>query len=66
VSITINREELVDLALALCNIESPAGQEAEVGEFVLDWMKRERRNLCQYRHRGLQHGEAGQIALPGF
>jgi acetylornithine deacetylase/succinyl-diaminopimelate desuccinylase-like protein len=41
VSIKINRDELVDLALALCNIESPAGQEAEVGEYVFDWMKRE-------------------------
>ena len=39
--IQINRDELIDLALALCNIESPAGQEAEVGEYVFDWMKRE-------------------------
>jgi len=41
VSIKIDRDELVELALALCNIESPAGQEAEVGEYVFDWMKRE-------------------------
>ena len=40
-AIAINREELVELALALCNIESPAGQEAEVGQFVFDWMHRE-------------------------
>jgi acetylornithine deacetylase/succinyl-diaminopimelate desuccinylase-like protein len=40
-SIAINRDELVDLALNLCNIESPAGQEAEVGQFVFDWMRRE-------------------------
>ena len=39
--ITINREELVELAIALCNIESPAGQEGEVGQFVFDWMRRE-------------------------
>jgi formylaminopyrimidine deformylase len=41
VSININRDELVELALALCNIESPAGQEGEVGEYVFDWMRRE-------------------------
>jgi acetylornithine deacetylase/succinyl-diaminopimelate desuccinylase-like protein len=39
--IEINREELVDLALALCNIESPAGQEREAGEFVFEWMRKE-------------------------
>jgi acetylornithine deacetylase/succinyl-diaminopimelate desuccinylase-like protein len=39
--IAINREELVDLALTLCNIESPAGQEAEAGQFVFDWMRKE-------------------------
>lgn len=37
----INREELVRLTLDLCNIESPAGREAEVGTFVFDWMARE-------------------------
>lgn len=37
----INRDELVQLALDLCNIESPPGEEAAVGEFILDWMKRE-------------------------
>jgi acetylornithine deacetylase/succinyl-diaminopimelate desuccinylase-like protein len=40
-NIAINREELVELALNLCNIESPAGQEAEVGQFVFDWMRKE-------------------------
>jgi acetylornithine deacetylase/succinyl-diaminopimelate desuccinylase-like protein len=39
--IEIDRDELVDLALTLCNIESPAGQEGEAGEFVLQWMHRE-------------------------
>src|SRR5207244_10915431 len=39
--IRINRDELVELTLSLCNIESPAGQEARVGEFVFDWMRRE-------------------------
>jgi len=39
--VTVDRDELIELALALCNIESPAGQEAEVGEFVFAWMKRE-------------------------
>jgi acetylornithine deacetylase/succinyl-diaminopimelate desuccinylase-like protein len=39
--IEINRNELVSLALDLCNIESPAGKEGEVGEFVFQWMKAE-------------------------
>jgi acetylornithine deacetylase/succinyl-diaminopimelate desuccinylase-like protein len=39
--IEIDRDGLVNLALDLCNIESPAGQEGEVGEFVFQWMKRE-------------------------
>lgn len=37
-TIDINAQELADLALALCNIESPAGQEREVGEYVFNWM----------------------------
>jgi acetylornithine deacetylase/succinyl-diaminopimelate desuccinylase-like protein len=47
VNIKINRDELVDLALALCQIESPAGQEAEVGEYVFNWMKREGFRPCK-------------------
>jgi acetylornithine deacetylase/succinyl-diaminopimelate desuccinylase-like protein len=39
--IAIDRDELVQLTLDLCNIESPAGREAEVGAFVFDWMHRE-------------------------
>jgi acetylornithine deacetylase/succinyl-diaminopimelate desuccinylase-like protein len=39
--ISIDAEELVKLTLALCNIESPAGMEAQVGEFVLEWLRRE-------------------------
>lgn len=34
----IDSDELVTLALDLCNIESPAGKEAQVGEFVFDWL----------------------------
>ncbi|HEY7245866.1 MAG TPA: M20/M25/M40 family metallo-hydrolase [Xanthobacteraceae bacterium] len=41
VAIAIDRDELIQLTLDLCNIESPAGCEAEVGAFVLDWMQRE-------------------------
>ncbi|MDC7787153.1 M20/M25/M40 family metallo-hydrolase [Rhodoplanes sp. TEM] len=37
----IDPDELVALTLALCNIESPAGQEAEVGAYIHDWMARE-------------------------
>jgi acetylornithine deacetylase/succinyl-diaminopimelate desuccinylase-like protein len=39
--ISIDPDELVELTLALCNIESPAGQEASVGEYVHAWMQRE-------------------------
>ncbi len=37
----IDREELVNLALALGNIDSPPGQEKEVGEFVEAWLQQE-------------------------
>jgi acetylornithine deacetylase/succinyl-diaminopimelate desuccinylase-like protein len=37
----IDRGELIELTLDLCNIESPAGKEAEVGAFVFDWLRRE-------------------------
>jgi acetylornithine deacetylase/succinyl-diaminopimelate desuccinylase-like protein len=39
--ISIDRDELVKLTLAICNIESPAGEEAKVGEFIFDWMRGE-------------------------
>ncbi len=39
--ISIDADELVRLTLDICNIESPAGKEAEVGAFVFDWMRRE-------------------------
>jgi acetylornithine deacetylase/succinyl-diaminopimelate desuccinylase-like protein len=39
--ISIDRDELVELTLTLCNIESPAGEEAAVGEFVFEWLRRE-------------------------
>lgn len=37
----IKEEDVVDLALALGNIDSPAGREGEVASFVFDWMDRE-------------------------
>ena len=37
----ICRDELIKLTLDLCNIPSPAGQEAGVGNFVFDWMEKE-------------------------
>jgi acetylornithine deacetylase/succinyl-diaminopimelate desuccinylase-like protein len=37
----IDEQELVQLAIDLCNIESPAGQEGEVGAFVHEWMRDE-------------------------
>jgi acetylornithine deacetylase/succinyl-diaminopimelate desuccinylase-like protein len=41
IKIEIDREKLVDLALTLSKIASPAGQEAEVACFVFDWMGKE-------------------------
>jgi acetylornithine deacetylase/succinyl-diaminopimelate desuccinylase-like protein len=37
----IDRDELVQLTLDMCNIESPAGREAEIGAFVFNWMQEE-------------------------
>lgn len=37
----IDQDELVELALSLGNIPSPAGQEKAAGDFVHDWMARE-------------------------
>ena len=34
----IDRQEVVDLALALGNIDSPTGSEGSAGEFVFDWL----------------------------
>lgn len=37
----IDKEELASLALALGNIDSPAGREKEVGQFVESWLEQE-------------------------
>ena len=37
----IDRDELVNLALAICNIDTPGPTEAPVAEYVYDWLKRE-------------------------
>ena len=34
----VSKAEVVDLALALCNIASPVGHEGEVLQFIYDWM----------------------------
>lgn len=39
--IQFDQDELVRLTLALCNIESPAGSEAEIGNFIFEWMRNE-------------------------
>lgn len=39
VDLAIDRDELVRLTLDMCNIESPAGREAEIGAFVFNWME---------------------------
>ncbi len=36
----IPEDELIQLALDLCNIDSPPGKEGPVGEFVLEWLTR--------------------------
>ena len=37
----IDRDELAALALAMGNIDSPTGQEKEMGRFVSEWLQRE-------------------------
>src|SRR5678815_2359029 len=36
---SINPQEVVDLALALGNIESGTGMEGEAGQYVYDWLE---------------------------
>ena len=36
----INRQEVIDLALALGNIDSPTGSEGAAGQYVYDWLGR--------------------------
>src|SRR5262249_27191255 len=36
----IDPNELIELALTLGNIPSPAGEEAEIGNFIYDWLAR--------------------------
>jgi acetylornithine deacetylase/succinyl-diaminopimelate desuccinylase-like protein len=37
----VSKDEVVDLALALCNIDSPVGHEGNVLQFIYDWLQRE-------------------------
>src|SRR5438105_14814208 len=37
----IDRDELIDLALEICNIDSSVPHEAEVAEHIYQWLKRE-------------------------
>ncbi|MDR3507150.1 MAG: peptidase M20 [Caulobacteraceae bacterium] len=41
IAAAINMDEMVELALTLGNIPSPAGKEKEAGDFVYAWMDRE-------------------------
>jgi len=36
----VSKDEVIDLALALCNIASPVGHEGEVLQFIHDWLER--------------------------
>ena len=66
----IQREELVQLALDLGNINSPPGKEGEVANYVEDWLKRhhfQTRRLALIKERpnvvGLLKGEGGGCCL---
>ena len=51
---SITREEVVELALDICNIDSSVGHEAEVGERIFNWMKDEgfgARKIGLFEHR---------------
>jgi acetylornithine deacetylase/succinyl-diaminopimelate desuccinylase-like protein len=37
----VSKDEVVDLALAICNIDSPVGHEGEVLQFIYDWLTKE-------------------------
>ncbi len=37
----IDRNELVELALAICNIDSPGPTEAQVAEYIYEWFQKE-------------------------
>jgi len=37
----IHEDEVIELALALANIDSPTGREGEVAEFIYQWLERE-------------------------
>ena len=59
----ITPDEIVRLALALCNIDSPIGHEGAVGEFLCGWMKR---NGFATRKLGLQADRFNLLgSLPG-
>lgn len=67
---SITREEVIDLALEICNIDSSVGHEAEVGEHIYQWMKREgfnSRKIGLYSHRfsvlGTLPGSGGGYSL---
>lgn len=35
----LSENEVIELALTLGNIDSPAGQEKETGEYIFEWLK---------------------------
>ncbi len=37
----VNKDEVVKLALDLCNIDSPTGYEKDVLEFIYSWLEKE-------------------------
>jgi len=37
----IDRNELIELALAICNIDSPGPTEAQVAEYIFNWFQKE-------------------------
>ena len=37
----VNRQELIDLALTICNIDSAGPTEARVAEYIYEWLRSE-------------------------
>lgn len=57
---SIKKEELLDLILKLGNIPSPWGHEAEVSQYIFDWMKK---NGFEPKKVGLDKDRANVVAV---
>jgi acetylornithine deacetylase/succinyl-diaminopimelate desuccinylase-like protein len=57
----LTKKELVDLALKLGDIPSPAGHEREVGEFILSWLADNKLNPAKYEITSERFSVTGRI-----